>query len=101
MPLDIGLHPDRIAVGQRDGSWVVEAAHSAKGAENMVKGAVFLHEDNNVFGIQKTAAGPRFDGKGSADRLQAILHDANTAGQAGRNTDEIAPGVHDWFSIAN
>ncbi len=51
----IGLVPDWIAGGQRNGSWIGKAAHAIQSTEVMIEGAVLLHQDDDVFDVQDAA----------------------------------------------
>ena len=57
----VGLNPDGVAVGKGDGAGIVVAANAMQGAEGVVEGAILLHEDDDVLGIQKGAAGRGVD----------------------------------------
>lgn len=54
----IRLVPNGISVGQINGAIITEAAHAAQGSIIMIKRAVFLHHNDDVFNI--------IDGAGSA-----------------------------------
>ncbi len=46
-----GLAPDAVAVLQTQGPRIALPAHAGEGAEIVVEGAVFLHEDDDVLDI--------------------------------------------------
>lgn len=47
----VRLLPDRCAVWQADGTWIVKAAYPGQGAKVMIERAVFLHEDDDMANI--------------------------------------------------
>jgi len=63
----VGLQPDLVTVGQVDGARVVVTADAAQGAEAMVEGAVLLHEDDDMFGVEPGAAFGGVDRQGALD----------------------------------
>ena len=63
----IALKPDLIFIGQVDGPGIVVTADPTQGAEAMVKGAVLLHQDDDMFGIKPGTAFGGVDGQGALD----------------------------------
>ena len=67
----IGLVPDRIAGRQRNGSGIGKAAHPIQSAEVMIKRAVLLHQDDDVFDVRDAAmVVVRRDRKGLGNTLR-------------------------------
>ena len=59
----IGLHPDWITVGKRDGPRVIKAAHSLQRAKGVIERPILLHQDDDVLGIPKCTSRFRLDGQ--------------------------------------
>lgn len=56
LTLIIGLKPDRMAIRLADGPGIIEAAYPLQHAEGMIKAAVLLHQENNMFRIVECSA---------------------------------------------
>src|SRR5579875_575560 len=55
MALAMRLIPNRPSVWKHHGTRIAKTAHSAQCSKVVVKGAVFLHQDNNVLNISDVA----------------------------------------------
>ena len=47
----VGLVPNGVAGGQRNGAGIAESTNTAKAAEVVIEGAVFLHHEDDVLHV--------------------------------------------------
>ncbi len=86
----VRLVPDRLAVGQRRGTRIAEAAHALHAAEVVVEGTVLLHQDHDVLDVlQRARVAPRGNRQGLLDEAGHGVG-AGRAGH-GREAEEVAP----------
>src|SRR5262245_60288902 len=58
----IGLQPNRVAVGQGDCAWIVEATYPSKGSVTVIERTILLHQDHHVFGVEISRTRGRING---------------------------------------
>jgi hypothetical protein len=88
------LHPNGIAVGKRNGPRVIEAAHAAECAECVIEGTIFLHKDDDVFGIQKRASLIWLDRQSFFDGIKRKPMHAGCASEQSSLLQELSPRTH-------
>ncbi len=94
LPGGVRLHPHRIAVGKLDRAGIVEAAHAPQRSEGMIEGAVLLHQNDDVLGVEKAGTLFRLDCQRTPNRRGNSAEHCCGTGQSGYISHELATGLH-------